>query len=320
MTKTNHTELQGSLPLLLRPDDLDTDLIGWARTNLDFINSTLHGLGGILFRGFESESIAMFDQFVRSVAPDLLDYKERSTPRTQVAGNIYTSTEYPADQHIALHNEFSYSETWPMKIAFCCAQPADTGGETPIADSRKVFNLIDPEIRNLFIEKKVSYVRNYGSGIDLSWPDAFQTKDKSVVEDYCRNANIEFEWLTGNKLKTRQIRQAVTRHPITGEDVWFNQTHLFHTTNLAPGVRQALLSIFKEDDLPRNAYFGDGSRIENSMLDAVRNAYDQATVLFPWQTGDILLLDNVLVAHGRTPYTGSRKIHVAMGEPYSSNK
>jgi hypothetical protein len=49
----------------------------------------------------------------------------------------------------------------------------------------------------------------------------------------------------------------------------------------------------------------------------VREAYRQETVTFPWQEGDILMLDNMLVAHGRSPFVGSRKIAVGMSETYS---
>jgi len=55
--------------------------------------------------------------------------------------------------------------------------------------------------------------------------------------------------------------------------------------------------------------------IADAELDAVREAYRKATVLFSWQPGDLLLLDNMQVAHGRTPYTGNRKILVAMADP-----
>jgi hypothetical protein len=40
-------------------------------------------------------------------------------------------------------------------------------------------------------------------------------------------------------------------------------------------------------------------------------------VSFPWQRGDILMLDNILAAHGRAPYEGPRKILVGMTELFS---
>jgi alpha-ketoglutarate-dependent taurine dioxygenase len=161
----------------------------------------------------------------------------------------------------------------------------------------------------------VMYARNYGSKIDLSWQTAFQTTDRAEVEEYCRNAPIDFEWLEGDRFRTRQVRESVAAHPKTGEVVWFNQAHLFHMSNLEEDVRESLQATFEADELPRNAYYGDGSVISDDELDQVREAFRKATVLFPWQHGDVLLLDNMLVAHGRTPYTGDRKILVAMADP-----
>ena len=76
-------------------------------------------------------------------------------------------------------------------------------------------------------------------------------------------------------------------------------------------------SVFAEEDLPRNAYFGDGSPISDVDLAEIRGAIDAATVAFPWQARDVLLLDNMLVAHGRNPYRGERKILAALAQPYS---
>jgi alpha-ketoglutarate-dependent taurine dioxygenase len=289
----------------------------WSIAHRAVIDRTLATTGGVLFRGFDVPDADTFRAFVTEMAPELLEYKERSTPRTEVGGRIYTSTEYPADQHIALHNEFSYAYTWPLRIAFFALKPADEGGETPIADSRKVYASIAPDVRERFASRGVMYVRNYGTGVDLSWQDAFQTEDRAEVEAYCRRAPLEWEWLDGDRLRTKQIRPAVGRHPETGEMVWFNQAHLFHVSNLGVEGEASMRSVFADEDLPRNAYYGDGTSISAEDLAEVRRALDAATVFFPWQQGDVLLLDNMLIAHGRRPYRGARTILTALAQPYT---
>ena len=307
-----------SLPLMIQPAVEGLSLIGWATRNREFIEARLVKHGGILFRDFDVKSVAEFEQFIMALAGELLEYSYRSTPRSQVSGRIYTSTEYPADQAIPLHNEQAYSLNWPMKIWFFCVQAARQGGETPIADSRKVFARIDPTIREQFQYKKLKYVRNYGDGLDLAWQNVFQTTDRTVIEDYCRRAGIEFEWKDNNRLRTSQVCQAVAAHPKTGTMVWFNQAHLSHISSLAPAVRASLLSVFKEEDLPRNVYYGDGSSIDTSTLDEIREIYRQEVVTFPWQEGDILMLDNMLTAHGRMPFVSPRQVLVGMAEPYTN--
>jgi alpha-ketoglutarate-dependent taurine dioxygenase len=289
----------------------------WSIAHRAVIDRTLATTGGVLFRGFAVPDADTFRAFVTEMAPELLEYKERSTPRTEVGGRIYTSTEYPAHQHIALHNEFSYAYTWPLRIAFFALKPADEGGETPIADSRKVYASIAPDVRERFASRGVMYVRNYGTGVDLSWQDAFQTEDRAEVEAYCRRAPLEWEWLDGDRLRTKQIRPAVGRHPETGEMVWFNQAHLFHVSNLGVEGEASMRSVFADEDLPRNAYYGDGTSISAEDLAEVRRALDAATVFFPWQQGDVLLLDNMLIAHGRRPYRGARTILTALAQPYT---
>ena len=304
-----------ALPLLVRPASAGVDLKGWAEASRDFIESTLLRDGGILFRGFGVRTVPEFEDFVRTVGGDLLDYSYRSTPRTQVSGKIYTSTEYPADQSIPFHNEQSYTRSWPLKIAFFCVQPAQQGGETPIADSRRVHARIDPAVRERFERLGVMYVRNYGDRLDLPWQDVFQTDDRGQVEAFCGRSGIACEWKEGGRLRTTQVCQGVATHPRTGEKLWFNQAHLFHVTSLPAAVRDELLADLGEEELPRNTYYGDGSPIEDAALDAIRAAYAAEEVVFPWEEGDLLLLDNMLVAHARKPFVGPRRIVVGMAEP-----
>lgn len=299
------------LPMVIQPVVEGLSLLIWVEQNLACIQTHLQTHAGILFRGFTINGSKDFGAFMTAVSTTPMTYSYRSTPRTQVEGNVYTSTEYPADRTIPLHNEMAYARQWPMVLAFYCQQPALEQGETPIADSRRVLARIPYDIRQKFADLGVMYVRNYGGGLDLPWQEVFQTEDRQKVETFCRQADIEFEWWGDNQLRTRQICGAIATHPQTHDIIWFNQAHLFHASHL--GEAQQHLQHW-----PRNAYFGDGSEIPEAVLATIRAAFAQETVLLPWQAGDVLLLDNMLAAHGRRPFTGSRRVLAGMADPYGS--
>lgn len=290
------------------------DLPDFVREKKDWLNEIFEQHGAILFRGFKVGSDESFARITRSLSDKLVDYEEPSTPRKKLGDKLYTSTEYPSDQRIPFHNEHSYAREWPGKVWFYSAAVAATGGETPVADSRKVFQLLDPEVKQKFIEKGVKYVRNYHNKLDIPWFDVFRTKDKRVVEAYCDKAGIRYEWVGDDELRTSWIRQAVAKHPRTHEDIWFNQAHLFNSYNLRPEVREHLIRLYGEDNMPRNTYYGDGSPIEFESIAAITTAYDLSSITFPWQTDDVLMLDNMLYAHSRNPFSGNRKVLVAMAE------
>jgi alpha-ketoglutarate-dependent taurine dioxygenase len=305
------------LPLLITPSADELDLAPWIEANRERVEGLLLKHGALLFRRFDVSTPAEFRRIAIAFSGELLNYDEPSSPRSQIGENIYTSTEYPPDQWIQLHNEMSYTSTWPQKVFFFCSLPAESGGETPLAFSRKVFELLSPKLREKFVENGVMYVRNFGYGLDIPWQRVFQSADRAEVERYCKGAGIEVQWKEGDRLRTRQVCPAVVTHPRTGETVWFNQAHAFHVATLDPALRQFLLDEMGEEEIPRNAYYGDGSRIEDTVIEEIREAYRQVADTFTWQTGDVLILDNITVAHGRAPFTGARKVLVAMAEPYT---
>lgn len=308
---------ENTLPMLVQAPEPGIPLLSVFDEVKRLIKNYLPIAGGVLFRGFEIENTEQFREFASDFGHPLLTYEFGSTPRTNVGKGVYTSTEYPAHQHIPLHNEQAYSRDWPMNIWFYSIIAAQTGGETPIADSRQIYNKLSKYIRDRFAEHGLMYVRNFGGGLGADWQDVFNTEDPNVVEEYCQAHNITCEWKDDGELRTTQICQAIARHPKTNEMIWFNQAHLFHISNLEPEVRESLLDIVDIEDLPRNVYYGDGSTIEDSILDEVREVLEQCKVSFPWQAGDILMLDNMLAAHSRAPFTGERKVVVAMSEGFS---
>jgi alpha-ketoglutarate-dependent taurine dioxygenase len=293
--------------------DKKIDPVAW----IEKMHTVLHGeitqYGGILLRNFPIESMSMFKQLVNRLHPEMLDYIYRSTPRKILGGKIYTATEYPAHKIIPQHNENSYADQWPQHIIFFCVIPPQKGGRTPLADSRKILEELDPEIVNKFERWGVMYLRNYTSGIDLSWQEVFQSDQRKEVEKYCNEHNIQFIWnKTGPELTTKQVCQSTYVHPVTKEKVWFNQAHLFHISNLDSQESALLSKVLQLNAFPRNSFYGNGKEIEEEVLQQIREVYERNLFRFNWDRGDVLWLDNVLTSHGRESFEGERKIAAAM--------
>jgi alpha-ketoglutarate-dependent taurine dioxygenase len=303
--------VQGT-PLLLRVDLAGTRLADWAQEHRADIERLVQSNGALLLRGLKFVGSQQFGSVLAQLfGEELIQYTYRSTPRTELRGNVYTATEYHPDQVIPQHNENSYSNRWAMRLGFLCTIPAPVGGATPICDSRRIYADLPDALRARFEREGVMYVRNY-SDIDIPWTEVFQTGERGDVEAFCRANRLDWEWLEGGRLRTRQVNQATAIHPATGERVWFNQAHLFHVSNLEPAVRDSLLAVMPEADLPRNTYYGDGAPIEPAALQAIRDAYARHTLRFDWQRNDLLLLDNMLFSHGRDTFSGNRQVLVGM--------
>lgn len=286
----------------------------WAAAHGDDIDRRLLEHGAILFRGFAVTNAADFNQCIDAVSGGALEYKFRASPRTQIQDglNVYTSTDYPSAESIFPHNEHSYSPIFPLHLFLFCELPALTGGETPIGSTRSVLRQMREDVRHSLASRKIMYMRNYGEGFGLPWQTVFQTTDRSEVEAYCSRVGISVEWKGGDRLRTRQTGPALMRHPRSGEAVWFNHATFFHEMSLPEVVRDQLRSEFAPEDLPQNTFYGDGSPIEPEFITHLQQLYRGVMVKFPWQQGDVLMLDNMLTLHGRSPFTGPRRVMVAM--------
>ncbi|MBT2440924.1 TauD/TfdA family dioxygenase [Streptomyces sp. ISL-36] len=303
-------------PFLLRIEAAEPGLRldHWISAHHARLTDELERHGALLFRGFALESPADFGAAARAFSPDLLDYLERAAPRTEIVDKVFTSTELSEDQWIAFHHEMSYSHNWPGRLYFYGDRPSATGGATPVASERAVLPKIPAELRERFQRHGVTYVRNYSPDLDIPWQVVFQTEDRAEVEAYCRASRTDFEWIGRDGLRTRAVRQAVSRHPRTGETVWFNHAHLWHISTLPTEVAAYLLDEYGPEGVPRNAFYGDGSPIEDDAVELIGRLYEEAAVSLPWQRGDMLVVDNFLATHAREPFSGDRRILVAMSD------
>lgn len=308
------------LPFVIRPGDPSRrgkkELIKLIEDEQELVQSKTLEHGGVLFRGFAIDDPKAFEKVAQALIPSLKPYVEGQSPRTKIRGNVYTSTEYPKHLKITLHSELSYVKDPPPSLVFFSLVPADKGGETPIVDVRTVYDVMPEELREKFESRQIKYVKNMPAserGLGKTWMDHFEMTDKGEVEKYLADNDIAFEWLADGTLRTETVRPAVRKHPKTGETVWYNQANLWHVTNFEEKRRETLLKICGEEKLPTHCYFGDGSKISKDELDAVRKVMWDNAQIFPWEQGDVLILDNILAAHGRMAFEGDRTTLVAMG-------
>lgn len=305
-----------TFPLVVEPVFEAVDLVEWVRINRAWVDEKLHCHAAVLFRGFEIDAVDCFESLALKICDEIYD---ENGEHVMVSANVAVPVFYPPNKKLLWHNENSYNHLWPTRIIFGCAEPPSSGGETPIVDSRRVFERVPSEIREAWVSKGLVYQRNYGDSLGLDWQTVFRTTSRQRVEEHCRQNQMEFLWKSGDRLRTRCIRPAVIRHPVTGEVSWFNQGQHWHTSCLDPETREGLESHFAAEDLPRSLLFGDGSPIPGEHLAVILEIYRELEVSFPWQRGDVVVVDNILAAHGRNPFAGERKILVSMGNMKTYN-
>ncbi|MEM7410828.1 MAG: amino acid adenylation domain-containing protein [Myxococcota bacterium] len=301
-----------SAPLCIAATGTEADLVGWVRNERGVLEQALQQHGAVLLRGGPFHDEKAFEALGRAVVGEL--YGEYGDlPRSPVSGRVYGSTPYPPDRSILFHNESAHLTSWPTRIFFGCVIPAETRGETPVADGRAVLAALPDDVRERFETLGLRYSRTFTAGLDVRWQDFFRTDDPRVVEQRGAETGTEVEWDADGTLRIADRRPAIGPHPDHGWPVWFNQIALHHPRYLDAAVREALLGKYGIERLPRNVTFGDGSVIEERDLACVDRAYEAARVEFPWRRGDVLVVDNERVSHARNPFTGERKIIVAMG-------
>ncbi|MFD3807763.1 TauD/TfdA family dioxygenase [Streptomyces sp. NPDC058619] len=295
--------------------DLET-AVAWLNAHRADIQAEMHRSGAVLLRGLPVSDASSFGAARDALIQRRAGYKEKATPRTDFGEGVFSSTDLPAVQPIRLHNENSYTLDFPGVLLFGCVTAPEEGGATTVGDMREALRLLPPELVERFARVGWLLVRNYSELAGLPWYKTFATEEKAVAEAYCEENTVGYEWVDeDDSMITRQRRSAIVTHPVTGEQSWFNHFAFWNSRTLDPDIREVLLETYGEDGLPFNTYLGDGTALTDAEVDAVNAVYDRVTVRETWQQGDLMIVDNILCAHGREAYKGDRKILVAMGDP-----
>lgn len=316
MTDTRGTtDPENWKPLELRP--------GSGRTGAAGIREVLTGIGdfgqllarekAVVFRDFD-----VAEQDVETamdlLLPNRLAYTHGTSPRTKLGGNLYTSTEYPQHMTIAMHNELSYSHHWPERLFFYCATTPGSGGATPVVDGGLWLDSLDEEVRDAFAAG-IRYTQNLhdGFGLGRGWRQTFETDDRAVVEAFLDQGEFDWKWMPDGGLRViSPIRPATLKHPHSGTEVWFNQADHFHPAALGDETARELAQILPAEELPQSVTFADGGPIPDAYVRHVHDRGLEVAVDVDWRQGDLMVIDNVAVGHGRRPFGGDRRVLVAM--------
>jgi alpha-ketoglutarate-dependent taurine dioxygenase len=323
---------EGTLPRLVTPATPLTanDWTARIERNRSWIADNLARHGALLFRGFSVNNAQAMNAFCRAAALELMGYPRGATPRHSIQGLVFTATDAPPAMPLPLHNEMSYSPVYPLAVALCCETAPSRRGQTPIADMVRVARRLPSELVERFESRGICYRQRVPSderrSRRKSWQQMFDTRDREQAEAICAEQEIEVRWID-DMLQLTNVRPATLVHPCTGDSVWFNQAHVFHSSFSAELFRErkwlAWLLVrtyeFARQTFPRqlsdyrfDCCYGDGTPIDRATMMQIRRAVWEESTLFGWQRGDLLLLDNLRIAHGRESFHGERRVLAAL--------
>ncbi|WP_404955484.1 non-ribosomal peptide synthetase [Streptomyces sp. 147326] len=291
------------------------DPAAWAAEHRARLRATVAEHGAVLVRGLGLRDADTVARFSRAYLDRIITEREGFAPRHVLADGVYSSSEWPADQPMCMHHELSYAREVPGTLLFAALKAPASGGVTAVADSHQVLEALPAELVDRFEKEGWSLVRNYTEGIGVTLADSFGTTDRAAVEEYCDARGIAYTWQGDGGLRTRQRAAAVLRHPVTGRRGWFNQIAFLNEWTLDPVVREYLTFEFGEDGLPFNSLYGEGASLDEDTVLTINGVYEKHTLREPWRDGDLLIVDNLRMAHSREPYEGDREIAVVLGDP-----
>ncbi|XP_071709740.1 clavaminate synthase-like protein At3g21360 [Rutidosis leptorrhynchoides] len=267
-----------------------------------WLESIVDKCGAILFRGFPIKSPYDFNDIVEAFGFPKMEYTGGRAPRTEVISHVYTSNENPPEERIAFHHELSYIQDPPSKLFFFCEQEPGKGGQTSIVLSHIIYDKMKvkhPEfiedleehgVINVAIMKEEDDVSNVGG---RSWKSAYMTTDKKVADERAAKQGAKLEWMQGNAVKSSIGPLPAFRFDEKSQrKTWFNNVSY---AKIVP------LNDSNVNDIDAYIELGNGSLVPDQAQKDSSKIMEDECVLISWKKGDVMLVNNFTVLHGREP-------------------
>lgn len=276
--------------------------------------------GTLLFRNFAVDTQA-FLEFTEAYCRDFSTYQGGgfrwgSLDRQKVDNNETLLTVTGATQSFGIppHGEMYYMGRRPTLLWFYCDQPPTEAGETTLCDGIELYKQLTDSEREYFSQRRLKYIRHL---MDGEWQTAFQTKDLDEVRNLCAASDSVLTENTDGSISIEYICSAICKERRGDKDVFINSLLIVHSVELSILSGAAAKSI----DLPRNACplvvrLENGSELPASLVEQIEQTANDMSAKVSWKKGDILMIDNTRILHGRKKCPGTeRKIYVRMAEP-----
>lgn len=284
----------------------------WVRMNRAFLLQKMAGDGAVLVRGLPITDASTFDTFVAAIGLPAFPYKDSlsNAHRISFTDRVFSANEAPAHLSIFLHHEMAQTPLPPSALFFFCEIAARTGGATPLCRSDILWEELcreDPsfaancESKGLRYTNVMAGTADPGSSMGRSWRSTFASATRADAEKRLRTLGYEWDWLEEDALRaTTPVLAAVKVLP-DGRKSFFNQ--LIAATQGWKDTR---------NDPSRAITFGDGTPLPDDGVTTASAIAETLTFDLMWQPGDVCLVNNDRVMHGRRPFQGKRRVLAAL--------
>jgi len=279
----------------------------------DVIDEALPESGGVLLRGLPLTDKAGFEQVVADLGYDRVGYQGGIAVRKNDSGVALNASQEDHRITLSPHNEMAYLPSYPRKIFFFCESEALRGGEVPINDIRETAKILPGHIQAAFRARGLRYHRHLprvSSRGEMGWVETFGTQDKGLVEQHLRESGFEFQWSDDDRLRYHYYADAFIAHPETGEELWFNQVTELHCSYWRS--HPDFPSDLPDHEYPATTTYGDGTAFDEDQISFLRGVIWRTTRAVRMRQGDVLVLDNQVLQHGRFAFEGPRRHFVSL--------